>query len=56
MKRFVKKKTVFCLDHPEKDLKCERLEKEKVRIDLIILFNLLSSKFKSVKTSLSLIA
>jgi hypothetical protein len=51
-----KKKMVFCLDHPEKDLKCERLEKEKVRIDLIILFNLLSSKFKSVKTSLSLIA
>jgi hypothetical protein len=30
--------------------------KGKVRIDLIILFNLLNSKFKSVKTSLSLIA
>jgi hypothetical protein len=29
MKRFVRK-TVFCLDHPEKDLKCERLEKEKL--------------------------
>jgi len=50
------KETVFCLDHPEKDLKRERLEKRKVRIGLIILFNLLSSKFKSVNTSLSLIA
>jgi len=28
-RRFVKE-TVFCLDHPEKDLKRERLEKEKL--------------------------
>jgi len=58
LSRFTKK-MVFCLDHPgKKDFKSvslKRRKKLKARIGLIILFNLLNSKFK-IETSLSLIA
>jgi hypothetical protein len=43
----MKKKRYFVSIILKKDFKCEKFGKRKVRIGLIILFNLLNSKFKT---------